>query len=226
MWAAFSLDPTTGEVHVGVTNPAPDLPVHLRQGDNLYTNSVLGAGRQNGETAVASAAVPNDSHDWDVTHATPIYSVTINGAARRLLATAGKDGMLRSIDRDSHQVVFETPVTTRENADTPVGVTPIRACPGVLGGVQWNGPAFSPRTNLLYVPAVDWCTTFTAFEQVRHIPGKLYMGGTTSLDPPSKSQGWITAVDGATGNVRWKYRSVKTHGGGRDDHGWRRTVQR
>jgi alcohol dehydrogenase (cytochrome c) len=75
--------------------------------------------------------------------------------------------------------------------------------------VSWNGPAYNPRTGLLYVPAVDWCATFTAFEQVRHIPGKLYMGGTTDLDPPSRSQGWITAVDAATGAVRWKYRSPR-----------------
>src|SRR5439155_13434589 len=41
VWAAFSLDPATGDLHVAVTNPAPDLPVHLRQGENLYTNSVV-----------------------------------------------------------------------------------------------------------------------------------------------------------------------------------------
>jgi alcohol dehydrogenase (cytochrome c) len=75
--------------------------------------------------------------------------------------------------------------------------------------VEWNGPAFNPGTNMLYVPAVDWCTTFTAFEQVRHIPGKLYMGGTTSMDPPAKAQGWITAVDASSGAVKWKYRSPR-----------------
>jgi len=209
VWAAFSLDTATGDVHVGVTNPAPDLPVHLRQGANLYTNSVLALDARTGKLRWHRQLVPNDSHDWDVTHATPMYTATIGGATKRLLATAGKDGVLRAIDRDSHAVVFETPVTTRENADVPVGLSPMRACPGVLGGVSWNGPSFSPRTNLLYVPAIDWCTTFTAFEQVRHIPGKLYMGGTTDLDPPSRSQGWITAVDAATGAVRWKYRSPR-----------------
>ena len=209
VWAAFSLDTTTGEVHVAATNPAPDLPVHLRQGENLYTNSVLALDARTGRLKWHRQLVPNDSHDWDVTHATPLYTATINGARKRLLATAGKDGMLRSIDRDSRGVVFETPITTRENADVPVGLSPVRACPGVLGGVEWNGPAFSPRTNLLYVPAVDWCTTFTAFEQARHIPGKLYMGGTIDLDPPTKAQGWVTAVDAATGAVRWKYRSPR-----------------
>ena len=205
VWAAFSLDPATGDLHVGVTNPAPDLPVHLRQGENLYTNSIVVLDARTGKLRWHRQLVPNDSHDWDVTHATPIYTV----GSKRLLATAGKDGMLRGVDRDTHAVVFETPVTTRENADVPVGLSPTRACPGVLGGVSWNGPAYNPRANLLYVPAVDWCATFTAFEQVRNIPGKLYMGGTTDLDPPSKSQGWITAVDAATGAVRWKYRSPR-----------------
>ena len=79
----------------------------------------------------------------------------------------------------------------------------------MLGGSQWNGPAYNPGTNALYVPAVDWCTTFSAFEQVRYIPGKTYMGGKTDLDPPSKAQGWLTAVDASTGAVKWKYRSPR-----------------
>ena len=153
--------------------------------------------------------MPNDSHDWDVTHATPMFSTTVDGATRRLVVTAGKDGMLRALDRDTHRVLYETPVTTRENAETPVITTPLRACPGVLGGSQWNGPAYNPGTNLLYVPAVDWCATFSSFEQVRYIPGKLYMGGKTDLDPPAKAQGWLTAVDASTGAVKWKYRSPR-----------------
>src|SRR5206468_1531258 len=38
VWTSFALDTETGDLHVAVTNPAPDLPVHLRQGTNLYTN--------------------------------------------------------------------------------------------------------------------------------------------------------------------------------------------
>ena len=62
---------------------------------------------------------------------------------------------------------------------------------------------------MLYAPAVDWCATFSSFEQVRFIPGKLYMGGKTDLDPPDKSQGWLTAIDASTGGVKWKYRSPR-----------------
>ena len=209
VWTSFSIDAATGEVHIAVTNPAPDLPIHLRQGANLYTNSVVSLDARSGKLLWYRQLIANDSHDWDVTHASPIVTTTDNGRTRRLVITAGKDGMLRGIDRDTKNVAYEAAITTRENADTPVGLTPIRACPGVLGGVEWNGPAFNPGTNLIYVPAVDWCTTFTAFEQVRHIPGKLYMGGTTQMDPPTRAQGWISAVDASSGAVKWRYRSPR-----------------
>src|SRR3954471_21492230 len=209
VWTTFALDTANGDLHVAVTNPSPDLPVHLRQGDNLYTNSIVVLDVRTGKLRWHRQLVPNDSHDWDVTHATPMISTRIDGAPRRLVMTSGKDGMLRALDRETHAVLYETPVTTRENADTPVITTPLRACPGVLGGSQWNGPAYNPGTNLLYAPAVDWCATFSSFEQVRFIPGKLYMGGRTDLDPVEKSQGWLTAVDASSGAVKWKYRSPR-----------------
>jgi alcohol dehydrogenase (cytochrome c) len=209
VWTSFSLDTATGDLHVPVTNPAPDLPVHLRQGDNLYTNSIVCLDVRTGKLRWHRQLVRNDSHDWDLTHASPLYTTTVGGSARRVVATVGKDGILRALDRDTQDVLYETPVTTIENADAPITTTPTRSCPGVLGGVEWSDPAYNPGTNLLYVPAVDWCTTFTAFEQTRHIPGKLYMGGTVDLDPPEDSQGWLTAIDASTGAVRWKYRSPR-----------------
>ena len=209
VWTAFALDPASGDLHVAVTNPAPDLPAHLRRGDNLYTNSIVVLDVRSGKLRWHRQLVPNDSHDWDLTHVTPLFSANVNGTMRRLVATAGKDGILRVLDRETHAIVYQVPVTTLENADKPVTTTPIRVCPGVFGGLEWNGPAYSPAANMLYAAAVDWCTTFMAFDDARHIPGKLYMGGTFNLDPPARSQGWLTAVDASTGAVKWKYRSPR-----------------
>ena len=209
VWTSFSLDTATGDLHVPVTNPAPDLPVHLRKGDNLFTNAIVTLDVRTGKRRWHRSLVPNDSHDWDLTHASPLIDATINGKPSRLVVTAGKDGILRTLDRATQEVLYETPVTTIENADVPITTTPTRACPGVLGGVEWSDPAYNPATNLVYVPAVDWCTTFTAFDEARFIPGKNYMGGTVDLDPPDKSQGWLTAVNASTGAVAWKYRSPR-----------------
>ena len=210
VWTSFALDTQNGDLHVAVTNPAPDLPVHLRQGDNLYTNSIVVLDVRTGKLRWHQQLVANDSHDWDVTHATPIFNATIDGAPRRLVATAGKDGMLRALDRETHRVLCETPVTTRENAETPVITTPLRACPGVLGGSQWNGPAYNPRA-----PTCSTCRRSTG---ARRFPRSSRCGSspascTWAAEPiwtrPTKSQGWLTAVDAATGAVKWKYRSPR-----------------
>jgi alcohol dehydrogenase (cytochrome c) len=207
VWTPFSFDTDKEELYVAVTNPAPDLPIGLRPGKNLYTNSLVALDIRTGNLRWYKQLVPNDSHDWDLTQVSPLFKTKIKGQDRRLVATVGKDGVLRTLDRDSQEVLYETPVTTLKNYHVPVSSEGTLACPGVLGGVEWNGPAFNPGTNMLYVGAVDWCTTFWAAETVRYIPGKLYMGGTTQRT--KENQGWVTAIDASSGEVRWKYRSPR-----------------
>jgi len=81
------------------------------------------------------------------------------------------------------------------------------ACPGILGGVEWNGPAYDPGTGLLYVPAVDWCWKFATLpeDSIRVVPGEMYLGGTAT--PTPDATGWLTAVDVRDGSVRWRYHS-------------------
>ena len=207
VWTPFSLDPVREELYVAVTNPAPDLPAGLRPGDNLYTNSIVALDVRTGGLRWYEQLVPADFHDWDLTQVSPLYRAAIEGSERSLVATAGKDGLLRVLDRETHEQWFEAELTTRENVEAPLTPQGVRACPGSLGGVEWNGPAYNERTNMLYVPAVDWCTTFHVAEEVRFIPGKVYMGGYTRREGTGK--GRLTAVDGSDGSIRWRYDSPR-----------------
>ena len=207
VWTPFALDPEREELYVAVTNPAPDLQAELRPGDNLYTNSLVALDVRSGELRWYQQLVPADFHDWDLTQVSPLYRSTIEGSERNLVATVGKDGLLRVLDRQTHEQWFETEITTRENVDAPLTPDGVRACPGLLGGVEWNGPAYNEKTNMLYVPAVDWCSTFHLAEEVRFIPGKGYLGGYVSMEGFGK--GRLTAVDGSDGSVRWRYDSPR-----------------
>lgn len=209
VWCPLSVDPEEGLVYVPVANPAPDFFDEIRPGANLYTNSVVVLDVRSGKLKWHYQAVPHDTHDWDLTQASPLFTTRVAGKMRKLVATVGKDGLLRVLDRDAREPLYETPVTTRENVDAPLTTQGVRACPGVLGGVQWNGPAFNPRTNMLYVPSVDWCGIYKKAAELRFVPGQLYMGGSYISDPPDKARGWLTAVDASTGEVRWKYESAK-----------------
>jgi alcohol dehydrogenase (cytochrome c) len=130
--------------------------------------------------------VPADNHDWDLTHASPLYRATIGGRTRDLIGTVGKDGVLRVLDRQTRERIFETPVTTIENAKAPVTPAGTRACPGLVGGVEWNGPAYHPGLNVIAVPAVDWCATFYSDPKPRYVPGQIFMGGRTVNDKTSQ----------------------------------------
>lgn len=207
VWTPFSLDAETAELFVAVSNPAPDLPAHLRLGDNLYTNSIVALDARTGALRWHKQMVPNDSHDWDLTQVSPLFQASVGGRDVKLITTVGKDGILRTLDRETKQAMYETPVTTIENYNTPVTSKGVHACPGIFGGVSWNGPAYDPLTRLLYTPVVDWCGTFTASpdERVVFVPGTSYLGGSYRVD--AEKRGWITAVDAVSGAVRWKYES-------------------
>jgi alcohol dehydrogenase (cytochrome c) len=207
VWAPFALDAEAGRVYLPVSNPAPDLFSDARPGANLYTNSMLVLDARTGKRIWHFQAVPHDVHDWDATQASPLFSTLVLGKRRNLVAVGGKHGLLHVLDRDTQQQLYAVAVTTRENVEAPVTVDGVRACPGILGGIQWSGPAFNPLTGLLYVPAVDWCATFTKAKELRFVPGQMYMGGSATLDPVEKSRGWLTAIDAATGAIKWRYES-------------------
>ncbi len=81
----------------------------------------------------------------------------------------------------------------------------LEACPGVVGGTEWNGPAYDVREKAVVVGAVDWCSMLQRDAEPKYERGALYFGGhfQAIMDPPPS--GWITSVDAASGRVRWKF---------------------
>jgi len=209
IWTTPALDTATGEVFVAVGNPAPDFHGSDRVGANLYTNAMIVLDARTGKLKWYKQAVPHDTHDWDMAVSTPVFATTIAGARRDVITIGAKDGLLRLIDRKTHEEIYAVPVTTRSNTEVEPTEEGVHACPGVYGGVEWNGPALNPELDLLVVPAVDWCGIFKKDEEPRFVAGQLFMGGSFTPDPVEKSTGWLTAVTASTGKVAWKYHSAR-----------------
>ncbi len=96
---------------------------------------------------------PGDWMDQDLVAAPVLYRV----GARDFVAIAGKDGQVTAVDRDTHQRVFRTPVTTVQGAPANPPPGGVRICPGYAGGVEWNGPALDRLNDQLIVGSVDIC---------------------------------------------------------------------
>jgi alcohol dehydrogenase (cytochrome c) len=205
VWTPLALDAQRGVLFVPVGNPSPDFYREVRPGTNLYTDSVVALDIKTGKLGWYQQFVASDMHDWDLSQVSPIFSASVNGKPHNLLTVTGKDGLLRMLDRDSHQVLYQMAITTRENVDGEPTVPGTHICPGLLGGMEWNGPAYNPKTNRLFIATVDWCGTFKKLENPPSFElNAHYYGGSVTPDARDKAKGWLYAIDAGTGRVQWR----------------------
>jgi alcohol dehydrogenase (cytochrome c) len=208
-WTTLTLDPDSGALYVPSGNPVPDFAGGYRPGANLYTGSIVVLDAKTGALRTWVQLSPHDVHDWDVA-AAPAVITTKQGSHRAM--AAGKDGNLDSVDVAAGKILWKTPVSKMENVDAPLTIEGTHFCPGTRGGTLWNGPAYSPAENLVYVNSVDWCATVKLAPQPKFEPGKSFVGssnGYGEMDPLAQRCGWITAVDADTGAIRWRSRNTQ-----------------
>jgi PQQ-dependent dehydrogenase (methanol/ethanol family) len=204
-WSTFTLDPESGELFVPVGNPGADFDAKPRAGANLFTNSVLVLDARTGRLKWWYQLASRDDKDYDLGAAPMLFNL---GDGTPAIALGSKDGYLSVLDRRTHKLKFKVAVTTVLNQDRPVTTQFLRTCPSVVGGVEWNGPAFDAPHHAIVVGAVDWCADVRKNEKSQFKPGEMFMGGTFKFvsDPPPS--GWITSVDAASGSVRWRFHAA------------------
>jgi alcohol dehydrogenase (cytochrome c) len=212
-WTSYTLDPETGLLYVPGGNPAPDFATDVREGSNLYSGSVVVLDARTGAYKSHFKIVPKDWHDWDVSSA-PAIVKTASG--KKVLVVAPKDGHLYGFDLETNALLYRLPVTRMENQDAPFEVgKAVHFCPGSVGGAEWNGPAYDPQLNVVFIGEVEWCTTVTlmpAEKIVAVAPGKPWSGEASinpfhtwgKADPTFQWAGWTYAVDADTGTWKWR----------------------
>ena len=219
-WTSFTLDEAHGVLYVSSGNPAPDFDAAVRDGDNLYTNSLIALDAATGKMLAYNQIVKHDVHDWDVDSPSPVVTLR---SGRAVVTSANKDGLLSVLDRSRVSAraaapvelppLYQVPTTTRENVDVPLSRDhPTRFCPGILGGAEWNGAAYDPPRNTFYVGANDWCTSVQLQRESAPVPrmGAGWFGAATQRqDPAQAAKGWLTAYDAETGRVKWKFQAPK-----------------
>src|SRR6266446_4391007 len=131
VWTPLSFDAEKGVIFVPVGNPAPDFYREVRPGTNLYTDAVVAVDVKTGKLLWYKQFVANDMHDWDLSQVSPIFRSSVSGKSRNLMAVSGKDGLLRMIDRDNQELLYEVAITTRRNVDSEPTISGTHICPGL-----------------------------------------------------------------------------------------------
>ena len=231
IWTTGSYDPELNLIYWGIGNASPDWNGSVREGDNLYTSSVIALDADTGKLKWHYQFTPHDEFDFDSTQVPVLADAMWHGRPRKLLYFANRNGFFYVLDRVTGQFLLGKPfvkVTWATGIDAngrPIRVghsTPEGSViyPENQGGTNWYNPSYSPRTGLFYIPS--WMDTHAVntSRQEEYTEGNQYnAGGATHEISALKAvannrrmqdsgYGAIQAVDPATGNVKWQFKMV------------------
>ena len=217
-WITGSYDPELNLVYWGTGNPGPDYNGDIRGGDNLYADSVLALDGDTGEMKWYFQFTPHDVHDWDAIQIPVLADIDVDGAPRKAMLWANRNGFYYTLDRETGEFLVGKEFarqTWAEGLDT--NGRPIRR-PGMLpsaegtlvspmagGATNWWSPAYSPRTGLLYVNAFDGEAEFFIRDENYDEGSRFTGGGTQTPLPIENYASAIRALDPATGDLRWEF---------------------
>jgi alcohol dehydrogenase (cytochrome c) len=212
-WVTGTFDPDTNLLYVGTGNPAPDFDGGVREGDNLFTDSIIAVDVDAGQIRWHYQCTPHDVWDYD----SIAECILFESDGRKLLGHFDKNGYFFVVDRTNGELVQITPFVdridwgaiTRDGQVTPRRYPdkegePVHFFPGPAGAKEWTHAAYSPDTGLFYVPVQDVGATATRRrrEFKESIP---YWGAGVQVDAEDMT-GSISAFD-ATGEERWRWRN-------------------
>ena len=226
VWATGTYDPETNQTIWGTGNPVPEFDPTARPGDNLFTNSAVSWNPDTGAMNWYFQYTPGDSWDFDEVGTHILIDTTVAGEPRKVLTHSARNGFIYTMDRHNGQIIGAKPYLDNINwtkgidqktgkpldydpqkdVQTYAGITnfvpgePLKKlCPSILGGNNFWPSSYSPKTKLIYIPALTHCDTVVNTHEQR-VKGKRWIGGTESSDERFESN--LTAADPVTGEIK------------------------
>ena len=226
IWVTGTYDPEQNLIFFGTGNPGPDYYSNVREGDNLYTASLVALDADTGQRRWHYQFTPHDVHDWDSTQVPVLGELTIDGQRRKVVMFANRNGFFYTIDRLTGKVIVARPfveTTWAKEIDSfgrPMllpGHMPDengnKTCPDLGGGTNFMSPSFNPASGLFFVTARETCAMYYAYDQ-RFKPGEQYTGGGQMRPRDQKNFGALRAIDPVTGQIKWEFRYTSVSGSG------------
>ena len=168
VWNSMAFDPELNLMYIGTGNGSPW--AHRKRspkgGDNLFLASIVALNPDTGAYRWHYQETPGDN--WDYNSAMDIIQadITVQGKPRKALLHAPKNGFFYVIDRATGQFISANnfvPVNwakgyTKDGKVIPIAAArvpdkPVDAVPGPYGAHNWQSMAYSPQTQLAYIPA-------------------------------------------------------------------------
>jgi alcohol dehydrogenase (cytochrome c) len=99
VWQTPAADPELGMVYFSTSNPGPVLNGAVREGDNLFSASIVAIDARTGEYRWHFQEVHHDIWDYDASNPVVLFDAVVDGEMRKGLAQGGKTGWVYLLDR-------------------------------------------------------------------------------------------------------------------------------
>ncbi|MEX2631132.1 MAG: lanthanide-dependent methanol dehydrogenase XoxF5 [Tistlia sp.] len=222
-WGWFSYDPDLDLVYYGTGNPSTWNPAQ-RPGDNRWSMTIMARDPDDGMAKWVYQMTPHDEWDYDGVNEMMLVDIEIDGEMRKVLVHPDRNGFTYTMDRETGELLvaekFDPVVNWATHIDMETGrpqvvdqystqhngedVNTTGVCPAALGTKDQQPSAFSPKTNLFYIPTNHVCMDYEPF-RVAYTAGQPYVGATLSMYPPEGAEhmGNFIAWDAAKGEIVW-----------------------
>ena len=236
-WMPGTYDAETNTVFYGTGNPGKDFINSERQGDNLYTDSIVALDPKTGHLKWYRQEIKQDVWDYD----SPYEVVLFKKDGKDLIVHMNKSGYVFVLNKNDGSIENIWPISDVKNfvkdIDKKTGELIGRVelpmnqetliCPSTFGGRSWNSGAYNPKTGLWYNNVLDFCGYLKPVAQkddpmdygTGHIGANDF--GRLAMAPDGRKPGRLDANDPFTGKRKWTvemdvpgFASVLTTGGG------------
>jgi len=214
LWVTGTYDPDLNLIYWGTGNPHPTLAGVGREGDNLFTCSIVALNPDTGKLVWYFQPSPHDTHDWDAVETPVLVDGSFHGVPTKMLMQASRNGYFFVLDRQTGKSLLTEkfvdvdwasgidkqgrPIPNKAKEPQRDGAL-VRA--NMDGATNWMAPSFDPETQLFYVNAQD---AFSIWYLGLTEEGKAegHQGGTISNFWSSSA---LKAIDYQTGKIRWRH---------------------
>src|SRR5258705_4288668 len=227
-WGWLSYDPSLNLVYYGSGNPSTWNPKQ-RPGDNKWSMTIWGRNPDTGMAKWVYQMTPHDEWDYDGVNEMILSDQQINGQERKLLTHFDRNGLGYTMDRATGELLVAEKYDPKVNWTSGVDMNKSSPtygrpkvldqystekggedkntkgiCPAALGTKDEQPAAYSPDTQLFYVPTNNVCMDYEPFK-VSYTAVQPYVGATLSMYPPQGEShiGNFIAWDGKTGKIAW-----------------------
>jgi alcohol dehydrogenase (cytochrome c) len=220
-WGSTTYDPELNLIYFGTGNPQPVINGRQRQGDNLYTESIVALNPDTGKLAWSFQSSPHDTHDWDATQTPVLIDGEIDGRPRKLLAQASRNGWYFLLDRtNGRNLVSSEYMKTNWTRGLDAKGQPIPnpakepqvdgalVSPNQGGGQNWPPPSFSPQTGLFYANATRGFSVYYLYADENDDKPQGWGGN----DRGGWSEAMLQAIDYKSGKIRWSHKWTGSSG--------------